>query len=88
MGGYCSNLNPHFIYLPEIAEEKIHGKTKTTLNSDGILRVYNKRQRSKTVPEIVDKKQILDFNRDLRRRYSQHYENNLDTINKCLMFKK
>ena len=87
MGGYCSNLNRHFIYLPEIEEEKIHGKTKTTVNSEGKIRVYNKRQRSKSLPEI-DKVQISEINRVLRRRYSQHYENNRDLINKCLILKR
>ena len=85
MGGYCSSFNKHLVYLPEIEEEKIHGRTKTTLNKDGKLRVYSRKNRSKTVSEI-DKKQVLEFNRSLRRRYSDHYSDNFDLINKSLMF--
>ena len=85
MGGYCSNLNRQFIYLPEAEEEKLHGRTKTTINKEGKLRVYSRKYRSKTVTEI-DKKKELAFNRDLRRRYSDHYNNNFELINKTLMF--
>ena len=85
MGGYCSSFNSRFVYLPEVEEEKKHGKTKTILNKDGKLRVYNRRDRSKSLSEI-DPKQELIINKSLRRRYSEHYNNNFETINKSLMF--
>ena len=86
MGGYCSNFNRHLIYLPEVEEEKVHGRTKTTLNKDGKLRVYSRKYRRNTAPVIMDKNDQLIFNRNLRRRYSEHYNDNRELINQSLMF--
>ena len=84
MGSYCSSFNRHLIYLPEIDEEKKHGKTKTIINKDGKLRVYSRKNRSKSLTEIIDKEQIDSFNKKLRRRYSEYYSEN--QINKSQMF--
>ena len=85
MGGNCSSFNSRLVYLPEVEDEKKHGKTKTILNKDGKLRVYNRRDRSKSLSEI-DPKQKFILNKSLRRRYSEHYNNNVELINKSLMF--
>ena len=87
MGGYCSSCNKHLVYLPEVEEEKTHGRTKTILNKDGKLRVYARKYRRNTAPEIINKNEQLIFNRNLRRRYSEHYNDNREIINKSLMFR-
>ena len=73
MGSYCSSINGHLIYLPEVEEEKKHGKTRTTLNKQGNIRVYNKRNKSNSLSEKSENKNISAFKRDLRRRYSDNY---------------
>lgn len=86
MGGSCSHINKHLVFLPEVEEEKKHGKTKTVLNNSGQIRVYNKRDRRNSAPVTLNEKNsVLD--RELRRRYTQHYQENIDIINKSLMFK-
>ena len=89
MGSYCSSINRHFVYLPEIDEEKKHGKTKTILNKDGKLRVYSRKNRSKSLSEIIDKKDMDHLNKKLRRRYTEYYneKDNNHLIDKSLMFK-
>ena len=87
MGSYCSSFNRHLIYLPEIEEEKKHGITKTIINKDGKLRVYSRKNRSKSLSEIIDKEHMKSFNKKLRRRYTEYYnENENHIINKSQMF--
>ena len=86
MGSFCSHFNKHMVFLPEAEEEKKHGKTKTVLNTSGQIRVYNKRNRRNSAPVTLNEKNAV-YDRELRRRYTQYYLENIDIINKSLRFK-